>query len=209
MIWPPPDDDLLLEAVIPGAAVQAGSKRGTVARYKNEQKKWRISTWFDSQGHQHAKVNVSDVKDKELKKRAKVIEEHVVAAIADQGFFMPGPDVPLAVEVVFYRQRGKGHYRSGKFSRILKPDAPAFPATPPDTTKLWRGTEDALTELTWHDDSRVIRQLIYEDFVHLWEEPRTELKMWRLPETVSDLPREKREELTAETDDDQATLLSS
>lgn len=203
MTWP--DSEHLLTATIPGEPVPAGSKRGTVARYKNEQKRWRISTWFDKQGHQHAKVNVSDVNSSKLKKRAKVVEAAVVEAIAAQGYMMPEKDVPLGVVLTIYRPRGKGHYRSGKYDRILKPTAPAFPATPPDTTKLWRALEDSLTDLLWHDDSRVVRQHVEEEFVHRWEEPRIEFQLFRLPETVADLAPELREELVAE---EQATLIA-
>lgn len=207
MIWN--DAKLLLTVTIPGAPVPAGSKRGTAARYKNEQKKWRISTWFDKQGHQHAKISVSDVNASKLKKRAKVVEAAVVEAIAAQNFRMPGKDAPLAVKVIIYRPRGKGHYRSGRYDRILKPDAPAFPATLPDTTKLWRALEDSLTGLLWHDDSRVIRQFCDELLIHRWEEPRIELELYALPETVADLPKDVQADLEAPVDEHQATLLSS
>lgn len=202
MIWP--DSELILEASIPGEPVPAGSKRGTAARFKNEQKRWRISTWFDNQGHQHAKINVSDVNASKLKKRAKVVEAAIVEAIAATGFRMPEKDAPLGAVVTIYRQRGKGHYRSGKYDSILKPTAPAFPATPPDTTKLWRALEDSLTGLLWHDDSRVVRQLVTEEFVHRWEEPRIDFQLWKLPETVADLAPELREALAT---DEQATLI--
>lgn len=207
MTWPPPNSTLVLEAEIPGKPVQAGSKRGTAVRYKNEQKKWRVKTWFDKQGHEHASVNVSDVKDKELKVRRRVIEEHVTIAIAAQGYLMPSDEVPIAVEVVFYRQRGKGHYRSGRFDRILRADAPASPITPPDTTKLWRGEEDALTGLLWQDDSRVTKQLITEEFVHRWEEPKTTIKVFLLPATVTDLPTSEQYDFAAEPVEDQPTLV--
>jgi Holliday junction resolvase RusA-like endonuclease len=207
VIWPPANSRHVLTVEIPGGAVQAGSKRGTVVRFKNEQGRWRIKTWFDKKGDQHAQVNVSDVKDKELKKRRVVIEEAVTQAMAEQGYLMPGDGVPFAVEVVFFRQRGKGHYRSGKFDRILKPTAPAFPTTPPDTTKLWRGEEDGLTGLLWQDDSRVIKQLIEEEFVHRWEEPKVTIKVFLLPETVSDLPPDQQSGLAADPVEDQATLV--
>ncbi|MGH2938288.1 MAG: RusA family crossover junction endodeoxyribonuclease [Solirubrobacterales bacterium] len=206
-LWPPPNAKHVLTTEIPGAAVQAGSKRGTAVRFKNDQGKWRIKTWFDKAGHQHAQVSVSDVKAKELKKRRVVIEEAITAAMAEQGYLMPDDGVPFAVEVVFYRQRGKGHYRSGKFDRLLKPDAPASPTTSPDTTKLWRGEEDALTGLLWQDDARVVKQLITEEFVHRWEDPKVTIKVFLLPETVSDLPPAEQYGLASEPAEDQATLV--
>lgn len=204
-IWP--DADLLLHVPIPGKPVPAGSKRGMAARFKNKEGKWRVATWFDKQGHQHAKVNVSDVNATKLKARAKVVEANVVETIASAGFLLPDPDVPLAVAAVFYKQRGDGHYRSGKFSKLLKPTAPAYPAKSPDTTKLWRALEDSLTGLLWQDDSRIVRQHIIEEFVHRWEEPWAAVSLWRLPETVADLPVERQEELMG-VDEEQATLLT-
>lgn len=206
MIWPPENADLLLEATVPGKQVPAGSKRGTAVRFKDSRGKWKVKVWRDKQGHEHAEVNVSDVNAKKLKPRAKEIEAAIVEAVADAGFLIPESDVPLVVEVVFYRTRPKNQYRSGRFERVLRTDAPTKPISTPDATKLWRSFEDALTGLLWGDDSRVVTQLVDEEFVHWWEEPRTELKLWRLPATVADLDPEGREEVAGA---DQATLLTS
>jgi Holliday junction resolvase RusA-like endonuclease len=62
---------------------------------------------------------------------------------------------PLSVEVVFYMPRPKGHFRA---NGTRKPAAPEYPTTKPDTTKLWRSTEDALTGIAWMDDSQVVEQ---------------------------------------------------
>ena len=196
----------MLEATVPGAQVPAGSKRGTAVRFKDGKGKWRVKVWRDKEGNEHAEVNVSDVNASKLKKRAKEVEAAIVEAVAATGFLIPEAEVPLAVEVVFYRQRGKGHYRSGRYERILKPTAPAFPISPPDCTKLWRGFEDSLTGLLWHDDSRVVRQLVHEDFVHRWEEPYSALRLWRLPATVADLAPEEKEKMTSAS---KGTLLAA
>lgn len=206
MIWPPANADLLLEASVPGKQVPAGSKRGTAVRYKDSRGKWKVKTWRDKEGHEHAEVNVSDVNAKKLKPRAKEIEAAIVEAIAASGFLIPESDVPLVVEVVFYRARPKNQYRSGRFERVLRTDAPTKPISTPDATKLWRSFEDALTGLLWGDDSRVVTQLVDEEFVHWWEEPRTELKLWRLPATVADLDPESLEDAAGA---EQATLLTS
>lgn len=44
----------------------------------------------------------------------------------------------------FFMPRPKSHWRTGKFSEELKPDAPEHHLTPPDVTKLLRITEDGL-----------------------------------------------------------------
>jgi len=64
----------------------------------------------------------------------------------------------LWVEMVFYFPRPKSHFRIGKYSDQLKPSAPLYHTTKPDTTKLLRSTEDALTHIVWRDDSQIARQ---------------------------------------------------
>lgn len=61
---------------------------------------------------------------------------------------------PIELEVEFEIARPKSHY--GK--RGLLPSAPAHHLKAPDTTKLLRGTEDALKGIIWRDDSQVVRQ---------------------------------------------------
>lgn len=63
---------------------------------------------------------------------------------------------PLAVSMTFYAARPKGHYGSGRNAAALKPSAPSFPIVKPDSLKLARGTEDALTGTVWRDDAQVV-----------------------------------------------------
>jgi len=62
---------------------------------------------------------------------------------------------PLAFNVVFFMPRPNGHFRK---DGSVKPSAPKFPTTRPDTTKLVRSTEDALLGICWHDDAQVVQQ---------------------------------------------------
>ena len=65
---------------------------------------------------------------------------------------------PLRVRFEFFFLRPKGHYGSGRHAGVVKSSAPAFPAGRPDTTKLIRSTEDALTGILWRDDAQVVTQ---------------------------------------------------
>lgn len=65
---------------------------------------------------------------------------------------------PLSLHVVFGMPRPKSHYRSGKYAGLLKDAAPLHTITKPDTTKLVRCLEDALTGIAWKDDSQVAQQ---------------------------------------------------
>lgn len=72
---------------------------------------------------------------------------------------------PLKVEVTFYMPRPKAHYGA----KGLKDRAPVYHAIRPDATKLWRSTEDALTDAgVWNDDGQVSEQVIKK----FWCEPR-------------------------------------
>lgn len=67
-------------------------------------------------------------------------------------------DGALGLVVVFTVRRPQGHFGSGKNADKLKPSAPPFPTTRPDTTKLLRGVEDALSGVVWRDDAQVVEQ---------------------------------------------------
>lgn len=61
---------------------------------------------------------------------------------------------PLVLAVTFFVPRPKAHFGA----KGLKPSAPEFPTTRPDTTKLVRGLEDACTGIVWRDDAQVVDQ---------------------------------------------------
>jgi Holliday junction resolvase RusA-like endonuclease len=65
---------------------------------------------------------------------------------------------PVQLHLRFSFLRPKSHYRTGKHSAELRPDAPIFHTSKPDTTKLTRAAEDALKGITWKDDSQVAYQ---------------------------------------------------
>ena len=69
-------------------------------------------------------------------------------------------DGPVHLTITFIFNRPKKHYRTGKYSGLLKPSAPTRKTTMPDLTKLVRAAEDALTGLVWRDDSQVVGQSV-------------------------------------------------
>lgn len=73
---------------------------------------------------------------------------------------------PLLLEATFYRPRPASHFGSGRNSGIVKPSAPAFPDTRPDTTKLLRAIEDALQGVWYRDDAQIVTQVVRK----LWGE---------------------------------------
>lgn len=74
--------------------------------------------------------------------------------IAYKGEVLSGP---ILVSVQFSFLRPKSHFRSGKFSHLLKSSAPVHWHTQiPDASKCWRSTEDALTGIIWKDDAQLL-----------------------------------------------------
>ncbi len=83
-----------------------------------------------------------------------------VSAAARQAYSGPVLTEALALAMVFYMPRAKGHYGTGRNAGKLKASAPAFHTKAPDLTKLVRAAEDALTGIIWLDDSQVVHQKV-------------------------------------------------
>lgn len=64
-------------------------------------------------------------------------------------------DGPLSLSVSVYRARPQAHLNA---KGEVKANAPEYPATKPDLTKLVRGLEDALLGVVYADDSRIVEQ---------------------------------------------------
>lgn len=77
---------------------------------------------------------------------------------------MQGRDLetgPLEVTMTFFMPRPKAHFRT---NGTLKETAPRYPTTKPDTLKLTRSTEDALTGVVWHDDAQGVDLHLHKRF---------------------------------------------
>lgn len=103
------------------------------------------------------------------------------AALNNAG--MPFPAGPVELTVTFYRQRPKGDYGRGRNAADLKGLANAYPVTKPDTTKLLRAVEDALTTVLWTDDAQVVDQHVFKRY---GMPERAEITVRSLPPTVAD-----------------------
>lgn len=87
---------------------------------------------------------------------------------------------PLCLKVIFFRARPKGHLRT---NGDVKPTAPAFPATKPDSSKYMRAVEDAMSTIVYVDDG----QLVDSWPSKRWGKPGVLIELYRLPATVGDL----------------------
>ena len=89
-----------------------------------------------------------------------------VAIFASQAMAgRPPLEGALRIYVVFSVVRPKGHYGTGRNAGCLKDWAKsAHPIGRPDTTKLFRALEDALTGIVWKDDAQVVSQLVIKTY---------------------------------------------
>lgn len=91
----------------------------------------------------------------------------LVKAVARKNYLGDPLGCALRVFCLFTVARPKHHYRTGKKSHLLRDNAPQYPTTKPDGTKLFRSTEDALTGVIWDDDAQVVSQTIQKRYAEL------------------------------------------
>ena len=81
----------------------------------------------------------------------------------------------IRLGVVFYFNRPKSHYRTGKFSYILKDDAPTYHTKTPDVDNLAKFIADSLQPNFYKDDSQIIELKAEKYYVGHGERARTEV----------------------------------
>lgn len=69
-------------------------------------------------------------------------------------------DEPIALAVNCYFARPKSHYRTGKFSHLLKRGIPEYHTNKPDGDNILKFIGDALGGLFWSDDRIICYQLV-------------------------------------------------
>lgn len=92
-----------------------------------------------------------------------IVADAARSAMAAQQVTAP-LDGPLQLCVDFYRPRPAGHFRTGQHAGQVRDSAPRYPITKPDTSKMLRAVEDALTAVVWRDDCQVVRHFVTKRF---------------------------------------------
>jgi len=73
---------------------------------------------------------------------------------------------PVTVSMLFKFKRPRSHYRTGKYSNLLKASAPQEHIVTPDATNLCKLYEDIFNGIVWKDDSQVnklVAEKIYSE----------------------------------------------
>ena len=77
--------------------------------------------------------------------------------------------------IVFYFNRPKSHYRTGKYSYLLKDDAPKYHTKTPDIDNLAKFVADSFNKHFYVDDSQIIELKAEKHYIGQGEQARTEV----------------------------------
>lgn len=161
-----------------GVAAPAGSKKG----FYNK-KAGRVIITDDSKRSRPWKAQISDA-----------------AAEAMNGADLL--DGPLLLELVFWVNRPKGHFGTGRNAETVKPGAPFAPTVKPDLLKLARAVEDALTGIVYRDDAQIACETLQKAYTTA--SARTEIRVAPIqppgqhrPDAAQDQPHPAQQQLIA------------
>ena len=114
---------------------------------------WPIYVPSKTGGNGRWLANMRESNDNKLRPWRKAITKAAAAAWPHNSPY----DGPICVDVEFYFRRPKKHFRTGKFSQLLRDDAPKRHAVKPDADKLLRAILDGITGVVIVDDCRAYR----------------------------------------------------
>ena len=80
-----------------------------------------------------------------------------IKKIKDVAYYFDGKyEQAIKVDLEFYFKRPKCHYRSGKFSHLLRDDAPKYHINKPDKDNLEKAVTDAMSDAGLIKDDCII-----------------------------------------------------
>lgn len=82
---------------------------------------------------------------------------------------------PLRIQMEFVFSRPKSHYRTGKYSTLLKEHIPTMHITRPDTDNLVKFVLDSLNKVFYKDDSQICEVIAVKRYIDAGEKPKTEV----------------------------------
>ena len=132
----------LSQFFVPGKPQPAGSKKAFP--YKKSEGGWGASVVDANPNQKSWQARVSSV-----------------AMDSYDGALIEGP---VLLQLIFLMERPKSHFRTGKYSHLLKDSAPVAPHGKPDVLKLGRAVEDALSGVIYHDDSQVTTEFLMKRY---------------------------------------------
>lgn len=159
---------------VPGKPISQGSKNPVIPKYKDGTPVRRHEAdcpFFGVPGKPEyicgCGIMVNTVED-----NAKELEpwRDSIKLVAQAKMAGPLLDGLVVAGFVFDLKRPKNHYGTGRNERVLKHSAPAAPGVIPDAGKLARAVEDAIKDIVYTDDSRIVSHYVAKRYVHRWEQ---------------------------------------
>lgn len=143
----------MIEFYVPGKPVPQGSKRwlpgGRMIEANSDLRPWRAT-----------------------------VTAYAMQAMQTEGASMIEAGGAASVHATFYFARPKSHYGTGKNAGKVKPNAPMYVTSTPDSDKLLRSLSDSLTDAgVWHDDSQAVRMTAIKLYA---EQPGMVVRVWRV-----------------------------
>ena len=86
---------------------------------------------------------------------------------------------PISVSMIFSMPRPKAHYRTGRYSHLLKENVPSLHISKPDIDNIVKFYLDAMTGSFWKDDASVCTVEASKIYA---EEGLVEIEYWNSPE---------------------------
>ncbi len=83
----------------------------------------------------------------------------------------------LSMKIVFSFERPKSHYRTGKYSGMVKESAPIEHTKKPDLDNLAKFVMDSMNKMIFNDDSQVSSLLLIKKYAEDGEEANTEIRL--------------------------------
>jgi len=81
-------------------------------------------------------------------------------------------EAAIVVNLDFYFKRPKSHYRTGRFSHLLRDDAPKYHITKPDKDNLEKAVTDAMSDAKLiKDDCIIIGGETFKSYAEIGDEP--------------------------------------
>ena len=85
----------------------------------------------------------------------------------------------ISVSMVFSMPRPKSHYRTGRYSHLLKNTAPSLHISRPDLDNIVKFYLDAMTGIFWKDDASVCTIEASKSYS---KQGSVEIEYWNCPE---------------------------
>ena len=96
---------------------------------------------------------------------------------------------PMSVEFTFVFPRPRSHFRTGKFSNVLRADAPFYCVNSKDVDNMEKFYSDSFNCIAWVDDRQIVRSSAHKRWCEFGEQPHVLITAYEYePWSISEMP---------------------